>query len=243
MKSTRKLSNSANGMGWRMIYSMNKDILAKLVSLRKFTQNKCAEDNNMSMKNKDEDISVVEYRNIIREMIKNENDIRNQRTNWFLVLQGFLVAAICNKHIGESNLCCLIAGIGIVTSYSFWHAAWRSKLAISFALACWEEKLNYEQRIGLPPVSLIVRDILKAKEPQTESNKWELEIKKRMFSDGKGKLSWWEKIRNNFDCILPYMALPKFFFFFWIIFLLYDQLAWLFKNIYELIASKLVMLF
>ena len=36
-------------MGWKMPYNMNKDILAKLAFLRKFTQNKCAEDTESSM--------------------------------------------------------------------------------------------------------------------------------------------------------------------------------------------------
>ena len=31
--------------------------------------------------------SVENYNNTIREMIKHENEIRNQRTNWFLVIQ------------------------------------------------------------------------------------------------------------------------------------------------------------
>ena len=46
--------------------------------------------------NMDEDKSIMwKYRNAIREMIKDENEIRNQRTNWFLVIQGFLIAGVC----------------------------------------------------------------------------------------------------------------------------------------------------
>lgn len=42
------------------------------------------------------------YHNIIRQMITNENEIRNQRTNWFLVIQVFLVAGCCELYANKS---------------------------------------------------------------------------------------------------------------------------------------------
>ena len=52
------------------------------------------------------------YHNIIRQMITNENEIRNQRTNWFLVIQGFLVAGGCEcmliKVMMKYLFCCLL---------------------------------------------------------------------------------------------------------------------------------------
>ena len=42
------------------------------------------------------------YHNVIRQMITNENEIRNQRTNWFLVIQGFLVAGCCELYANKS---------------------------------------------------------------------------------------------------------------------------------------------
>ena len=45
------------------------------------------------------------YTETIRQMIKHEDEVRNQRTNWFLVIQGFLIAGICQL---ENNLSTLL---------------------------------------------------------------------------------------------------------------------------------------
>lgn len=44
--------------------------------------------NNETDKAMDEEMQKS-YHNVIRQMITNENEIRNQRTNWFLVIQCF----------------------------------------------------------------------------------------------------------------------------------------------------------
>ena len=169
----------------------------------------------------DSEISISEYRNIIREMIKNENEIRNQRTNWFLVIQGFFVAAICQKGIMDCNLCYLIAGIGSITSISFSHAAWRSELAVSFALACWKERFDDNQRMQLPPVSLIVKDILEVKEqPKIENCDWKVKIQQLMYPPKNTNVNCCDRFRNKCDWMLPYRALPILFFLFWIVVLI-----------------------
>ena len=63
------------------------------------------------------------YHNVIRQMIKDENEIRNQRSNWFLVIQGFLVAGCCELYANKCqcniyDLILIISSIGIVSSLS-----------------------------------------------------------------------------------------------------------------------------
>jgi len=112
----------------------------------------------MSRKSTDECVSMKEYNNTIREMINHENEIRNQRTNWFLVIQGFLIAGICQLKCDDSNIQIMISIIGIFTSLSFCHAAWRSMLAVTYAINCWEYKTKATDKY--PPVSLITKEIL-----------------------------------------------------------------------------------
>lgn len=118
--------------------------------------------------------SVEKYNNTIREMIKHENEIRNQRTNLFLVIQGFLIAGICQLPDG-SYLHLLIAMVGYVSSIAFKHAVWRSTLAVSYALACWENHVGVH-RMKLPPVSLITKEILDAGKLPSISNTWQMAI-------------------------------------------------------------------
>ena len=161
---------------------------------------------------------VEKYNNTIREMIKHENEIRNQRTNWFLVIQGFLIAGICQLECKNPVLQLFIAVIGAATSVSFWHAAWRSTLAMDFALACWKKFLGNEDASKYPPVSLITKEILKVDNSTGNNPSWEAAIQKLMYSEKRCKLCR-DKIRNRFDRILPYRVLPVLFFVFWILFI------------------------
>lgn len=203
-------------MGWKMPYNMNKDILAKLAFLRKFTQNKCAEDNNMNSKNTNDQVSLKEYNNTIREMINHENEIRNQRTNWFLVIQGFLIAGICDSSCTDMLLKYIIVFVGAITSISFWHAAWRSTLATTYALSWWEVNKGKESEGNLPPVSLIAKNILDAKKRKLIDKGTDI------FAEMKQRLNWVAdsgiQIRNKLDWLLPYRFLPSIFFLFWIVY-------------------------
>lgn len=165
--------------------------------------------NNMSCNNSNDIVSLKEYNNTIREMINHENEIRNQRTNWFLVIQGFLIAGLCQLQCPNSNLEVMIIFIGIAASISFFHASWRSERAVTFAIKCWENQEGKKEKC--PPVSLITIEILKAK----KSKSWEYRIQKLMYKDRCCCALWMDKLRNRCDILLPYAALPILFLLFW----------------------------
>ena len=45
-----------------------------------------------------------DYHRIIREMIKNEDEVRNSRNNWFITIQGLLVNAVINSLVHQKDL-------------------------------------------------------------------------------------------------------------------------------------------
>ena len=165
----------------------------------------------------EDNVSLKEYNNTIREMINHENEIRNQRTNWFLVIQGFLIAGLCQLQCNDTNIKIMISFIGIATSISFSHAAWRSERAVTFAIKCWEFQNKGKKKY--PPVSLITEEILKAKDVES----WEYKIRELMYKDKCCCILWFDKLRNRCDRLLPYSALPILFFLFWA---LYIYLIW-----------------
>ena len=150
-------------------------------------------------------------------MIWHENEIRNQRTNWFLVIQGFLINGIC-EDFGHPLIPFLIAIIGIIICLSFNHAAWRSTLAVSFAISCWKNRLNEANlsEKGLPPISLITKEILEVNNSNGKRELWKAKIQNLMYSQESCKLCV-DKIRNSLDLILPYRLLPIVFCVFWVI--------------------------
>ena len=159
------------------------------------------------------------YAETIRQMIKNEDEVRNQRTNWFLVIQGFLIAGICDSSCTDIVLKFFISIIGFITSISFWHAAWRSTLATTYALSWWKVNKGKESEENLPPVSLITKDIL---DVNKEGNEYfDKEIYNTMCSEMDKCTKWKADTRNGLDCLLPYRLLPYVFFFFWIIYIVY----------------------
>ena len=164
---------------------------------------------------------TLEYREAIREMIKSENEIRNQRTNWFLVIQGFLIAGICQLENKDLYFQFLIALVGMVAALSSWYAAWRSKLAVTFALSCWKYHLRKEnkKKEDYAPISLITKEILEVDNSTGNNPSWEAEIQGLMYPDKGCKLCF-HKILNQYDMILPYMAFPVLFLLFWIIYII-----------------------
>ena len=164
-------------------------------------------------KNKDE---IQEYREAIREMIKSENEIRNQRTNWFLVIQGFLIAGICQLP-DSSYLPFFIAMVGYVSSVAFRHAAWRSTLAVSYVLACWENHVG-DLRTKLPPVSLITKEILDTGKLPSIPDSWQIAIWRLMNRDKTRTEILKDRKRNKCDYLLPYRLLPALFCVFWLLY-------------------------
>ena len=175
------------------------------------------------------------YADVIRQMIKNEDEVRSQRTNWFLVIQGFLIAGLCQMDCHDNILAYLIVLIGLTTSLSFWHASWRSTLAVTFALSCWKDCLKEEPESKYPPVSLITKEILKKDNLSNHnSDPWIQEIYNRMNENKSCWIMGLDNLRNKCDCLLPYKFLPKLFLLIWIIYgcyLLYKQR----KIIFELL--------
>lgn len=170
-------------------------------------------------------MDTEKYNTIIRGMIRNENEIRNQRTNWFLVIQGFLIAGICQMDT-ISLFHGLVILIGITTSLSFWYAAWRSTQSVSFALNCWKEYIENEKymrsesRNDYPPISLITKDILEEDYPIGIFHSREASILKRMYPENNRKLRFY-KYLNKIDWAMPYRTLPVLFLVFWLLFIAY----------------------
>ena len=48
-----------------------------------------------------------DYHKVIREMIKNENELRSSRNNWFVAIQSFLFTVVCEICLKDSySICC-----------------------------------------------------------------------------------------------------------------------------------------
>lgn len=168
------------------------------------------------------------YHNVIRQMIKDENEIRNQRTNWFLVIQGFLIAGFCelyaNKCLKEIFiLLIMISIIGFITSCSFLYAAWRSEKAIKMLLAVWDIFIGEADKRykDYPPVIALTSGIInKYKDDKnkkfTDNDKRELEIYYLMYYKKTNIKRKWDSFLNKLDFLLPFMSIPVVFIIAWI---------------------------
>lgn len=164
------------------------------------------------------------YHNVIRQMIKHEDEVRNQRTNWFLIIQGFLVAGFCTLFDDVNDrhyfLFLGISIVGFLTSLSFHYAAWRSLQAVTMALACWERFLKKHQLKldDFPPVALITKDIIKNETVVPDcigENQWNSELNEIMLRFKGPKERAKEKRRNEREYLLPFRFLPKVFMWCW----------------------------
>lgn len=168
------------------------------------------------------------YHNVIRQMIKDENEIRNQRTNWFLVIQGFLVAGCCELYANRSLdkifiTLIMISIIGFITSCSFLHAAWRSEKAIKMLLAVWDIFIGEANKRykDYPPVIALTSGIInKYKDDKnkkfTDNDKRELEIYYLMYYKKTNIKRKWDSFLNKLDFLLPFMSIPVVFIIAWI---------------------------
>lgn len=172
---------------------------------------------------------VNEYHKIIREMIKNENELRNSRNNWFMAIQGLLINAsialvIQDKIILPRNsiyiILIVITALGLITSISFLHAVWRSKRSITMALKCWDLFLisNGKKIQDYPPIALITSGIIKN---ETKDNTigvmdWENNLNKMMYGDD-DCLKCCDKKRNKLDFLMPFQLNPLIFIGLWFI--------------------------
>ncbi len=166
-----------------------------------------------------------DYHRIIREMIRHENEVRNSRNNWFMVIQGLLFNAFINPLVHQkdllvsSNTVCIIgiviAFIGFITSISFSYAAWRSEKSVAMALECWNIFLisNGKKIQDYPPITLITKSIIgkEAKDNTIGTVDWENVLNNRM------SLKKRDKKLNKIDGIMPFKFIPLVFIFLWII--------------------------
>ena len=167
-----------------------------------------------------DDYNNDNYHNIIRQMIKNEDEVKNQRTNWFLIIQGFLIAGFCSLcekcNLGVLSL--LISSLGLIVSVSFGYAAWRSTKAVTMAIACWKLYLEEhgKKQSEYPPINLITKEIISHKVDVAETHivlaEWNKKIYDKMYE---GKFSFIDRKINELEFLLPYRFLPFAFFAFW----------------------------
>lgn len=175
------------------------------------------------------------YHNIIREMIKNEDEVRNSRNNWFMAIQGFLVAGTCElTSVSENNvtLIFIIAIVGLSTSLSFGFAAWRSERAVAMALACWDIFLIQHKKVikDYPPINLLTEGVINYmnknksvksnKRDKIEKNRWEKHLYLKMYNDRKHMYKRYHYILNKLNCLMPFKLVPKVMALFWILLLL-----------------------
>ena len=181
-----------------------------------------------------------DYHKIIREMIKDENNVRNSRNNWFMTIQGLLVNALINTLMCQKNLIfhlnvayiilIIISFIGLITSVSFLYAAWRSERSIKMALACWDLFLvETGQKIqDYPPISLITKGIIdkSAKKNIIGAIDWEKKVNVMMYGDD-DCLRCCDKRRNKLDFLMPFRLIPLIFIILWIASIIWIVFLWM----------------
>lgn len=173
----------------------------------------------------------------IRHSMEVECDIRNTRTNWFLVFQAALGGGFIQLLLSNATYYCKLGGItmlsiiGIAISASFIHAAWRSDRAISMLFAYWDQ-IRSENGMNVAdyyPISPINEHIISSYyshsyEEDFETSVWEHRLAQRM---NLRKLRRRNMFMNKHDWLMPYKFLPKIFFVCWIILLV---LVWIFSK-------------
>lgn len=112
--------------------------------------------------NKDE---LKEYNNEIRRMLQHEDNIRNQRTSWFLVIQGLLINGILlvltNKDFESKSITiAILLFIGTIISFSFLHAARLSYEAYREGKQYWHNIITGQNSKEYPPVCLLEEKII-----------------------------------------------------------------------------------
>lgn len=113
--------------------------------------------------NKDE---LKEYNNAIRQMLQHEDNIRNQRTTWFLVIQGLLINGILlvltNKDLElklKLTAVAILLLIGLLISISFFYAADLSHKAYTRGKRYWNDIIKHNSK-DFPPICLLADNTL-----------------------------------------------------------------------------------
>lgn len=173
----------------------------------------------------------------IRHSMEIECNIRNTRTNWFLVFQAALGGGLIQLLLSNATCYCKMGGIimlsiiGLAISASFIHAAWRSDRALSMLFAYWDQvrSENGKNVADYYPISPINEHIISSYyshsyEENFETSVWEHKLAQRMNLK---KYRIGNKFMNKCDILMPYKFLPWMFLFCWIILLV---LVWIFRE-------------
>ena len=176
-----------------------------------------------------------DYHKVIREMIKNENELRSSRNNWFVAIQSFLFTVVCEICLKDSySICCsscndirkhllvVVISAGIITSISFLFAAWRSAKAIAMAMSAWNRFLGENQQVikDYPPVCLITDSVISKTVPSIDNigiGDWVNPMNKQMYPDGDECKKCRDKLINKFEWLMPFKFMPIIFIILWLV--------------------------
>jgi hypothetical protein len=81
------------------------------------------------------------YAEVLRAMIKNENDYTNHRTTWLLVAEGLLVNAVANVAKDNPLGAIALAVIGILAAMSYGHALQNSMDSRQYLKRLWKKRI------------------------------------------------------------------------------------------------------
>lgn len=170
----------------------------------------------------------------IRHSMEVECNIRNTRTNWFLVFQAALGGGLIQLLFSNVAYCSRLGSIitmaliGSVISVSFAFAAWRSDKAIDMLFAYWdqircENGMKIKDYYPISPISknIIYHFVMNSYDKNNDDSIWEHDIAKQMH------IGRFDKWINKCDILMPYKFLPWMFLFCWIIVLV---LVWIFRE-------------
>lgn len=182
------------------------------------------------------------YNQIIRELIAHENRVRDDRNKWqyaiyAFMLGGYVTVFVAKNIIVYNYIICLIISImGLLISLSFIYAAWRSSLAISMALNCWNLALerNRARIIDCPPVCLITKNIIEQRQVSPDediigANEWNEIMYERLLGERDELVTCITRELNKADFLMPYKMCPAIFNILWL-FIFIISLAQIFKK-------------
>lgn len=98
---------------------------------------------------------LSDYASIIRDMIRHENEITNNRLTWMLVLQGILFATSASFWRIHWLPLLIITILGVVTSISFFYVFSLSRKARIYLRSLWKQEIEKQKELveRIPPVA------------------------------------------------------------------------------------------
>ncbi len=100
-------------------------------------------------------MEIEEQKNIIRDMIQQEDNLLNHRLSWMLALQGLLITAFSVFWGKVPPASWLIVGFGFISSLSFWYSLYISHKAIEdLKKRCQEKRVTGDGK-DWPPLQSV----------------------------------------------------------------------------------------